>query len=235
MLERRKLGGAVSALKVKTKAVEMGCESMLQRGAWLWVSTRVWAGEGLMMYHQCLWLHSLTSLLPPTWCLRSEQVAQRRGLVSLLNWYSLAHHCHLFQFYGNTMVGSMVVSFELAYVVVPKRRKQPIQQQGIFFFFLWSEIQAPKSKLHKWPVCIAQLNLPEGVVQRQHKILAYGHVASVLGVFVASWAQSLFRKSSLYLFPEHEPQHFKLCAKDTLLSCGGWRSLPRSFIFRASC
>lgn len=98
----------------------------------LTLSTCVWAG---MLHDWCLLLYSLTFLQPSRSCLRREEVSERRDLVSLLNWYSLAHHCHLSQLCGNTMEGSMVVSSELAYVVVPKRRKQPTQQQGNQCFF----------------------------------------------------------------------------------------------------
>lgn len=78
MQERWQLGGSISALRIKTKAVEMGCISLLQEweAACSWLSQNLW--EGLMMNNWRLLLHSLMSALPASSCPSREQVAENR-------------------------------------------------------------------------------------------------------------------------------------------------------------
>lgn len=118
MHERWQLGGSISAVRIKTEAVEMWCISLLQEweAACSWLSQNLW--ESLMLNNCPM------SVLPASSSPSREQAAEKRDFVPLLNRYLLARCWGLSRFCWSTVEGSMVVSSELAYVVVPKRRKQ---------------------------------------------------------------------------------------------------------------
>lgn len=124
MHERWQLGGSISAVRIKTEAVEMWCISLLQEWEAACSRLRQNLWEGLMLNNWRLLLHSPMSVLPVSSSPSREQAAEKRDFVPLLNRYLLARCWGLSRFCWSTVEGSMVVSSELAYVVVPKRRKQ---------------------------------------------------------------------------------------------------------------